>query len=463
MPRPLATSLVLASLCLAFCPYPSRAAEPLIPHAETVLEKYRVALADLQETDNDEDSDTTKRDKKLVASFSLADVRFGQYAFNQFDLLSAGPKRRGVKPVVFLLDPEIWTYYHEGMDRLRNPEAYFGVGQRTDVQPDFESTPQTLPIQEPQAGASGSQQTLQQVNEIQAVRSSSLENLRSILPDTQSRYLTQRAYLNYYAWKSPIGSQLLKRGYKLVYPHPRYMANLRDISIPDWGAYIREVAKNKDIDPESLFIVATREFADLGFKIALAADLNALVVEEPSVPINSSSVKGTWPPAEDSDPWAVLEENSRFAYHSILASINEDILLIRDRTSPFFLVNNQTLVESFLSARKNFLVNLLDASPRTAEIPLSEFPLERFKPELTQDELAPYHFEYDNASMSKWTERMLTYLADHTKVDPIPLPDITWDNERPTYRPNSDSGILNRIPTPTSSSSTNAAPPNGGR
>ena len=434
--------------------------EELIPSAESVIEKYAARLANLEATPlaGPTASRAALPPPKLVATFPLSEIRFGQFvtptrSISRFDLISVGPKGRTQLPCVLILDPEIWTYYHAGMDLMKNPNRQPELGEGDGIaDPNFDERPG---VPDP---AERETQTQQQLKQLQDDRASNLQNLERILPDSD-RSLGAKAYQAYYAWASPLGSQFLKQGYRIVFPHPRHMAELRELSVQDWALALRDVSQSKMVAEDSLSVVATREFADIGLQVGLIAEIKAIVVEEPAVPINSSEVADGSLAELPADPWSLLSEESRFQYFTLLKSIRGDILLVRDKSSPFFEFNNRTLIETFLSAQKDFLIALLDETARVSKI--QALPLDRMRPELDARELRQFRYDYQPEAMGKWIDRALAFVAERNATQPRPLPDRLW-SRGPSGQRGSDTGILAPVEIDTTSSQSQP-PPSGGR
>lgn len=392
--------------------------EELIPTVESVLSKYasvnesrtvppEASVAELPMPNNE----------PLVPIIPLSAVKiqlksFQMQEIGRFEVFTVAPNTKDVKPLVFVLDPEIWIYYHMGINRFRKGWADPIDGEVSDQASllDFNN----MPVEPVQSGDGAISHDEQQV---EASAEANQESIRQVERIAEQRP-QKKVYQAYYSWKSPLGSQLLKRGYQVVFPHPRSLAKLRGLTFEDWVYLFNELGENNSIDKESLFLMATREYADIASKIAMSTKLNAIVLEEPELPINGSKIYSVWTTSNGKSPWDVLHENSKFEYLQITSLIEEKLMIVREKDSSFFEFNNETLISSLLASRKHFVVALLEKNPRKEKRVLQ---LERIRPPLTSKEIKSFQYEYDPVSMHKWINRALAFLYENAETKPLML------------------------------------------
>lgn len=271
--------------------------------------------------------------------------------------------------------------------------------------------------------------------------------------------------------RMPLGSHLIGSGYAVAFPTPRTMrAEKAPMATVDWINLVEQFQKKARIDPDSLFLVATHEHAELAMRVASNVRFAGVVIEAPrelmfvelaakreealkkkEKPSGRKSKSAQESSSEEDSlvetgPTDVEEKerffhsNSHFSYYfSYARSLKEPALIILAKEDPQYERTRKTLLSSLVIAEANFRVALLD---RWARVPMTpEEKVEdrkRIREEEAEFEERPVGrdapprsgigqrtFRYEEDQFERWIARMGDFLFEHTKAEPLylPLPD----------------------------------------
>jgi hypothetical protein len=258
-----------------------------------------------------------------------------------------------------------------------------------------------------------------------------------------------------YFMRTPLAGHLLGAGYSVIIPVQKTHQLYRKIPPKDWVNLIDKFKKQKSIDENSFFLVATSEFAELAFKLAGLTDFAGVAIEEPSHLIfgnmRNTSQKPpekraqsqpeyiTPPPPKDTAPQlrqftpAVAQR-----YLGYFNRIKSPTLMIMAKDSAYAEFSSKTLLPALSKAGTDFRVIMLKEPARTLR---SESDQKSTSSQIRWLEESQFEesgqtvgFTYDMEGMETWLARMLYFLGErtHTKPEPLPIPDPDIARQRLT-------------------------------
>jgi hypothetical protein len=199
----------------------------------------------------------------------------------RYKFINCWPNADGPFPTALVLDPEIAQQFVAGIDE------YNRMIRRIPVSEDTE-----LPWEEPYRG----------------------------------RYITH----------SPLGNQLMAHAVSVIIPIRESLEKAQEISMEDWKSILDYYTDKKTLDSESLFLVATKEFADLAIRLAGSYPFTAFILEEPE-----QGLFGTQLPTDTGD--AVKMMALQETYEASLKNIICPTLIFRQRQNPIIPINDTLL------------------------------------------------------------------------------------------------------------------------
>lgn len=245
--------------------------------------------------------------------------------------------------------------------------------------------------------------------------------------------------------RTPIGSHLLGAGNAVAFVNADTLKRQRAgrIAISEWTAVLEAFRSRRGIDPESVFIFATREHTELALRLAARVPVAGVIMEEPSSmmfvpPSEAAGELRTKTPAaarvrpdetggEAPDRAAFTREIAEVTF-AHLKALKGPLLVLMARDVPWAKFNRQTLLPLLAAAKVDFRVVLLDKpvrakSQRPSGGSLSATPMVRGEADEEQ-RLSANVFDYDEEGMELMIARSLQYMAARSKVMPVALPEF---------------------------------------
>ena len=273
--------------------------------------------------------------------------------------------------------------------------------------------------------------------------------------------------------RMPLGSQLIGLGFAVAFPTPKTMARSKSpLAVIDWISLIRRFETKARIDPESLFLVATHEHAELAMKLAANIEFAGVVIEAPrelmfvkaaakterseakkgkrssskSDSKETSDVASGGSESGDSVSRDKEEKESFFLsdthakyYFSYANSLKEPALIILAKEAPDYLRTRKTLLTSLVAMKADFSAVLLDRwarNPMTSDEQREDWKGNRNAEDEEFEESDPLGFSrgpardrrmfrYEEDQFEEWVARMENFLISHSKTEPryLPAPD----------------------------------------
>lgn len=279
--------------------------------------------------------------------------------------------------------------------------------------------------------------------------------------------------------RMPLGSQLIGAGFAVGFPSPTTIGERKKpLSVDDWVALIKRFEQKARIDPESFFLAATHEHAELALKVAANMDFAGLVIEAPREMMfvkeseewkkikadkakkaeseanskEASEVADNDPKEDESTPIenvakkGYFDSEAQLRYYVLYArSVKEPKLIILAKESAEYERTRKTLLTSLVAVKSEFSAVLLDRSARTLMTPgekreaqkRSRFGYDGYdEDEYEEEQLngraserrpssAQMAYRYDEELFEQWIGRMNSFLIGHSKTEPqyLPLPD----------------------------------------
>ena len=217
-----------------------------------------------------------------------------------------------------------------------------------------------------------------------------------------------------YLLSSPFGSNLLGNGFVVAYLIADDIESLRSARTLDWLATFEKVRKNKKVDPESFFLLSTREYANLSLYLASHYNFSGVVLEEPHYMLFSKNgykniIERSDRMTED-EIWNRSDPSRKAKYHKIFSSIHSPLLLLRAKNTPAYGFNQKTLIPGLREANTYFEEATFDEPARYLDTLGEEGVLDQ-EPNIS----------YNVASTSLWLEHMLDYLIENSTTEPVEL------------------------------------------
>ena len=227
----------------------------------------------------------------------------------------------------------------------------------------------------------------------------------------------EEPYRGRYITHSPIGNQLMSHAVSVIIPIVDSLEEVRELSMEDWRSVLDYYLKNKDVDPQSLFLVATKEYAGLAMQLATTFPVSGLIIEEPE-----AGVFGMQLPKDAADAVAVTKLQA--AYETVLEQLNCNILVFRHRNNPAISMNDRLILKPLIDWQKPLYMSLID------------FPLRTLSPEDLEQEVVEPRYCYDTDSSRKITQRMLYFIQQQGETPLSLLPEQSTE-PRSSNRANS--------------------------
>lgn len=267
------------------------------------------------------------------------------------------------------------------------------------------------------------------------------------VPYDQPDDLTWEEWEGKYYMRTPLAGYLLGTGYSVIIPTLKTLQNYRRIHPKEWVNLINEFRSMESIDKNSFFLVSTREYAELAFKLAGETKFAGVTIEEPShmifrdvpkQPKQSPNEKRKGPPPfyianhpPEGTPPKIEDVTPDVAgrYVGYMKRIKSPTLMIMARDSNYAEFNSKILLMALTKAGTDFRVIMLD---KPARIHRSESDRQSTLTQIRRKEETQFEesaqtagFSYDLRGMETWLARMLHFLGERslTKPEPLPIPD----------------------------------------
>ena len=264
--------------------------------------------------------------------------------------------------------------------------------------------------------------------------------------------------------RMPLGSQLIGAGFAVGFPTPKTMGERKKpLTVDDWVNLIKRFEQKARIDPESFFLAATHEHAEMALKVAANMDFAGLVIEAPREMLfvkeseeleriekekakeASGSDDGTADSAEaipvDETKRGGFDSEAQLRYYVLYArSIKEPKLIILAKELPEYDRMRKTLLTSLVAVKSDFSAVLLDRPARSFMTPEERLEA-RKRSRLGDDDEDEYEeeplsaraisrrppttqmaYSYDEELFEQWVGRMNSFLIGHSKTEPRYLP-----------------------------------------
>lgn len=228
------------------------------------------------------------------------------------------------------------------------------------------------------------------------------------------------------------------------------------MTVRDWIALVQLFESKPTIDPESLFLVATQEFAELALRLAVRFRFAGVVIEAPRDMMfveaaaraerKKQTAAGNEPEQanpDDGDGQTYFQSESHMIFYAEHGrAVNAPILVVLAKEAPEFDQTRKTLLAAFVAGKAELSAVLLDRWARTrAEpggqtdtwMPGQEGPL--FIPTASKRPNPPVRmhspFEYDSEQFSRWIGQMTIFLTSHAEAKPMALPRLQQEASVP--------------------------------
>ena len=205
------------------------------------------------------------------------------------------------------------------------------------------------------------------------------------------------SYRGRYATHSPLGNILTAHTVSVILPLNETLENANDISIEDWKSVIDFYLKDRDVEPSSFFLVATKEMADLAIMLAAAYPFTGLILEEPE-----QALFGETFPSDLSD--AVAMTSLQNVYKEHLQPLTSDTYIFRHRLNSAIPQNDQLLLKPLIEWKRPLYLGMTDVAIRR----ISQEDVEKGVPEP--------RFLYDTAAAQKITQRILYFIQQQGNI-----------------------------------------------
>jgi hypothetical protein len=217
----------------------------------------------------------------------------------------------------------------------------------------------------------------------------------------------EEPYRGRYITHSPLGNQLMCHGVSVIIPIQDALEKANEISLEDWKSVIEYYAGKKQLDPQSLFLVAT---------------FIGLIFEEPEEGIFETQF-----PQDEGDAVKMLALQD--IYEASLKDLECPTLIFRHKQNPALHMNDALILKPLMGWKRPMFMSLTDYPIRTLGHP------EKEEEEAEHKEPDP-RFCYDADSVKKITQRMLYFIQQNGKSQLNLLPEESME---PRSRNQSDS------------------------
>lgn len=274
----------------------------------------------------------------------------------------------------------------------------------------------------------------------------------------------------------PLASHLIGAGFAVAVPSRKTMELREKMTIADWVGLIKRFQKKTNVEPESLFLVASHENAELAMRLTGSIAFAGVVMEAPremmfgalaaareaaerkkekqSGQVKSKVSESAGEPAEIIAPSAAEppgQKNyfsstmqARF-YYTYATRMKIPLLLALVKNSPEFDQVRMTLLTSFVAAKVDFSVVLLEKWLRAPAAKTGEAGLQKPAPVARPsretggasgskewgETKPPATFAYERDVFRVWVERTENFLIKHSRIKPEALP--LASNERDLF------------------------------
>lgn len=220
-----------------------------------------------------------------------------------------------------------------------------------------------------------------------------------------------------YLLKSPFGSNLLGNGFAVAYVVAEDLADIRSARTADWMGILDRVRNLKQVDPDSMFLLSTREYANLSTYLASKYAFSGFILEEPNYLLFSRQTYESVVERSDAltpeEIWARTDPSKANMYLQIFSQIHCPIMLIRNANSPAYAFNEKTLIPKLQEA---------NAYVEQVKIPGPVRNLTTFGSSNGVLELPP-EISYYVSNVSEWVGEMITYIRMNSSTEAVALRD----------------------------------------
>ena len=220
-----------------------------------------------------------------------------------------------------------------------------------------------------------------------------------------------------YLLKSPFGSNLLGNGFAVAYIVGDDLQSIRSARTNDWLGIFERVRGLKQVDPNSLFLLSTREYANLSVYLASKYTFSGFILEEPSYLLFSrQTYENVIERSDDLSPeeiWSRTDPSKARRYVEIFSQIHCPIMLIRNEQSDAYAFNDKTLIPKMYEANAYVEQVKIDGPVRN----LTTFGSGNGVIDLTPE------VSYYVPNVSLWVDEMITYIRMNSSTEAVALRD----------------------------------------
>lgn len=207
-----------------------------------------------------------------------------------------------------------------------------------------------------------------------------------------------------YVTNNPIGNQLISHAVSIIIPINETLEKAEEIPMEDWKSILDHYTRDKDMDANSLFLVATKEYASLALRLAASYPFIGLMLEEPEQGIFGQAL-----PADTSD--AVTMTAIQDQYLKELEALSCKILYFRHRNNSRIPMNDMLILKPLIERKHPLFLGL------------TEFPFRRISQEDVEKAVPEPRFVYDTEATQKITQRMLYFIQQEGERPLMLLPE----------------------------------------
>lgn len=236
------------------------------------------------------------------------------------------------------------------------------------------------------------------------------------------------AYRGRYITNNPLGNLLLSHGVAIVIPVNDSLEKLDSISVKNWKAIVSNFTSAKQIDAQSLFLVSTKEYAEIAIKIGSAIPFSGIILEEPENGLFGLTLPSN---SEDTAIMAGLLKN----YTEALVDYSSPTLFLRQKQNPVLSINETLWLIPFLE------------NNRKVRLSITDFPIRIWQtaPETGEEKKRPRNnsaqFAYFRSTFETLKNRILFFIQSEG-VSPLRL----LPEESPRIgSPNRAQGLINTL------------------
>jgi hypothetical protein len=169
----------------------------------------------------------------------------------------------------------------------------------------------------------------------------------------------------------PLASQLVGAGYAVLIPMPETFRARPELA--EWGKLVGQMIKQAHADENSVFLLATHEWAELALRLGAAFKFSGVAIEAPRRllfrdPKETAGAKPTPPTTDGAEPQApspgFTSLRQQGEYLAFARAQRGPLQVILAQNAPEFDVLRKTLLQSLVAGRSTFSVVLLDTWAR---------------------------------------------------------------------------------------------------